>query len=402
MSSTASILVLSLVALTACGDQATSPTATPRSEIQQDAAKFRESGASVYWNGIAHDLIRQHNGSAIAAVRVFAILSTSQYNALIEAEIARKEGSHPSPGAAVVGASASALEYLFPLDSAVLEGRVTTQLSSPLWLDLPNRDASSGEQIGRRIATAVIDRAKADRFAAPFTGSIPVGPGIWFSSSNPPTPPIGATIGEARTYFLASGDQLRSVPPPSFGSADFLAALAEVRQISDTRTPEQIASASFWAFSTGANTPSGFWNDEASALALRYRFHERETAHLLAVMNMAAFDAMVGCFDAKFAYWFVRPTQADPLITLVVPLPNFPSYPSAHACVSGAESSILGAIFPAEKPRLDALAEAAALSRVFGGLHYRFDGEAGLLLGRSVADLALSMDVHGRKPFILK
>jgi hypothetical protein len=119
-------------------------------------------------------------------------------------------------------------------------------------------------------------------------------------------------------------------------------------------------------------------------------------------MNMAAFDAMVGCFDAKFAYWFVRPTQADPLITLVVPLPNFPSYPSAHACVSGAESSILGAIFPAEKPRLDALAEAAALSRVFGGLHYRFDGEAGLLLGRSVADLALSMDVHGRKPFILK
>jgi hypothetical protein len=90
------------------------------------------------------------------------------------------------------------------------------------------------------------------------------------------------------------------------------------------------------------------------------------------------------------------------LISLVVALPNFPSYPSAHSCVSGALSTILGAAFPAEKSRLDAMAEEASLSRVYGGLHYRFDGDAGLRLGRNVAALALSMDVHGHESFILK
>jgi hypothetical protein len=75
-------------------------------------------------------------------------------------------------------------------------------------------------------------------------------------------------------------------------------------------------------------------------------------------------------------------------------LPNFPSYPSDHACVSGAQTTILAALFPAEKARLDSLAEEAARSRLEGGLHYRFDNETGLVLGRKVAALALSMDIR--------
>jgi hypothetical protein len=124
--------------------------------------------------------------------------------------------------------------------------------------------------------------------------------------------------------------------------------------------------------------------------------NEAAASHVLAVMNMAGFDAIVGCHDAKFTYWLIRPTQADPLINLAVALPNFPSYPSDHACVSGAQSAILGSFFPAEKARLDALAEQAAVSRLEGGLHYRFDNETGLRLGRNVASFALSVDGPGK------
>ena len=70
-------------------------------------------------------------------------------------------------------------------------------------------------------------------------------------------------------------------------------------------------------------------------------------------------------------------------------LPNFPSYPSNHACISAAEADVIAAYVPGERHRLRALATEAALSRVYGGIHYRFDGVAGLELGSRVAAQAL-------------
>ena len=101
------------------------------------------------------------------------------------------------------------------------------------------------------------------------------------------------------------------------------------------------------------------------------------------------------CVSASFNL----PARQRALPTRVL---NFPSYPSAHACLSGAQTTILGATFPSEKQALDSMAEQAALSRVYGGLHYRFDGNEGLRLGRRVAGLALSDDVHGIQPFTLR
>jgi hypothetical protein len=84
-----------------------------------------------------------------------------------------------------------------------------------------------------------VELAKTDGYFDPFTGTVPTGPGMWFSSTIPPTSPTGVAIGDARTWFLTSSDQFRPPPPPEFGSPEFVAALAEVRQISDTRTAEQ-------------------------------------------------------------------------------------------------------------------------------------------------------------------
>jgi hypothetical protein len=94
--------------------------------------------------------------------------------------------------------------------------------------------------------------------------------------------------------------------------------------------------------------------------------------------------------------------MADPGITLPIGLPNFPSYPSNHAAISAGMARVLGDRFPSEAARLDALADEAALSRVFGAIHYRFDGEAGLTLGRTVAAWALAHDVKGHKLFVLQ
>ncbi len=137
---------------------------------------------------------------------------------------------------------------------------------------------------------------------------------------------------------------------------------------------------------------------------------EREAAHAFALMNMATMDANIACHDAKYTYWFIRPSQADPGIKLIqadvtgiaVGLPNHPSYPSNHACVSGAAANILGHIFPSDKSHLASLAQEAAISRLYAGIHYRFDKDAGLKIARQVADLAIKLDVHGHQPFTLR
>ena len=213
---------------------------------------------------------------------------------------------------------------------------------------------------------------------------------MWFSSATPPAPPAGASTADARTWFLTSPGQFRPPPPPAFGSPEFLAALAEVRQISDTRTREQDSIAKFWAMGAGTHTPPGYWNEQAATLALRQAFGEARAARLFAMLNMVAVDAIIASNDAKLTYWLLRPSQADPAITLsITPLPNFPAYPSNHATISAAMAEVIAATFPKEARSLRAAADQAALSRVYGGIHYRFDGDAGLALGRQVARYAL-------------
>lgn len=388
----------SCVAVSACNESSISkPVAPPLAS----ATKFWESNAAVYWNNVARSLVIKNRSNPFQALRGYAIVSVAQYNAAVAAEQEKQGGVHASGHAAIASASVITLSYLHPGDAAALETQLAQFLAADTWPGDAQTDAVQGEAVGRAVGQQVVARAQTDRFFAPWSGTVPTGPGLWFSSAVPPAPPVGAMFGQAKTYFLTSGDQFRLPPPPAFGSPEFNAALAEVRQISDTRTPEQIASARFWAFEAGTYGPPGYWNELAAELATRYRVDERKTAHMFALMNMVGFDAVVASHDTKFTYWLIRPTQADPAITLPIGLPNFPSYASNHAAVSAGMTTILGTIFPAEKQRLDELAEEAALSRLYGGIHYRFDCDAGLVLGRQVAAYALSLDVNGHEPYAL-
>lgn len=389
-----------------CGEASTGAPTQPLASTtaSADAVKFWEAGASVQWNA----LLRGHIAGKPAAskpnqqatLRAFTYLSLAQYNAVVAAEDGKQGRVHPSARGAVAGASAVVLTYLFPSDVAVFEAAVQAQRAGPRYPGEKNTDFAAGEAIGREIGAAVVDYAKADGFTAPWTGSVPTGPGVWFSSLMPPAPPLLPMLGEMRPFFMTSGDQFRPDGPPEWGSQDYLDALAEVRAFSDNLTPEQLAIAQYWAGTTGSLV-AGFWNAEIADLVVSHHLNERRAAHAFALINMAAMDANIACHDAKYTFWLIRPSQADPAIKTPIGLPNHPSYLSNHACLSGAVGFVAGALFPDQAARLIAMAEEAAESRLYAGIHYRFDKDDGLIVARLVADLALASDVRGHRAFPL-
>ena len=102
--------------------------------------------------------------------------------------------------------------------------------------------------------------------------------------------------------------------------------------------------------------------------------------------DIAVIDAGIACWDGKYTYWAIRPYQLDPEVKPLFPTPNHPSYPAAHGCFSMAQAGILGYLFPRDAAALAALAEEAAESRVWAGIHYRSDIVAGAALGRAVSE----------------
>ena len=385
----------------ACEDSTPSDVVRPPL-LAARAASPAEVTASAEWSAVARDLVKARQSNAFQAIRNLATLNLAQYNAVIAAEDESQGGRPLSRRAAVAAASVVALSYAYPLEQEALEEKLHQQLVTPHWLEEGSHDTDHALAIGRAVGEQVVARAKTDRLFDPWTGTVPTGPGIWFSSAIPPAAPGGAGFSAARPFFLTSTSQFRPGAPPAFGSPEFLAALGEVRRISDTRTAEQDSIARFWGLPVGTITPGGYWNQEAAAVATKHSFNERRTARLLAVASMTAFDALIACNDGKYAYWLLRPTHADSGIKLAIGLPNFPSYPSNHACISSAAAEVIGAYVPGERTRLRALAVEAAISRVYGGIHYRFDGVAGLDLGSLVADQALHASAKVRGAFSLR
>ena len=372
----------------ACGEPSTAPVHAG-ADVYATSVKFWEAGASVTWNQTARNLlVARAVGAPHVQSRILTYLSLAQYNALVTAEDTKTGGTHASPSAAVAGAS-----VVFPLDGALIDAQLAQQLAATPWPGEQRTDAASVYAVGRTVGADVLAYAATDNFNVLIPPPAPGGlaEGYWVSA----TPSVRGAYG-SRPFFLLSGDQFRPAPPPAFNSPAFLADLAEIRALSDGRTAAQIAEAQYWA----ARGPM-FMNEVAAKLIVAHKQTERDAAHILALANMVMFDAGIGCFDAKFAYWYIRPTMADPAITLAIPLPNHPSYISGHSCNTASGAAILAHAFPTETARLDDYMIRAGLSRMYGGLHYRFDITAGQQLGRDVAEWALAHDVAGHEPFPL-
>lgn len=377
------LLVALSLAAAACSDSSTGPGAE---------RPLFEPATSARWNAIVRDLVIASSTDPLIASRTYALMSVAQDRAAAAVVEFQTAGRHAVDHAAVVSASATVLADAYPQQAVMLDSLARGDLANPLWSADTLASVAAADSIGRAVARQTLAERSDDGSAAVWAGTVPVGPGVWFSSASPPQPPLRPLWGAVRPWFLSTGDQLRPAPPPAYGSPEFEAAVAEVRRYSDARTQRELDIAKHWGDGAGSYTPAGHWNEIAADLVTWYNLPEHDAAHVLAVVNMAMMDAGIAVWDAKYTYWLLRPSQADPAITTPVGLPNFPSYVSGHAAFSGAASEVLGYFFPAERAALRAQAEEAAMSRLYAGIHYRFDSEVGLGMGRAVGAIAVERE----------
>jgi len=201
-----------------------------------------------------------------------------------------------------------------------------------------------------------------------------------------------------RPFFIPTGSAYRAPAPPAYDSPEFRVEVVAVRAVSDGRTNAELRIAQYWENLTGA-FGAGYWNEVARDAITAHGQDEASAARLLATMHMASVDATIACHDSKYTYWVPRPTQVDPEIRLAIGVPNHPSYPSNHACISGTIGYVLDAQFPDQGGRYAAMAREAGQSRIYGGIHYKMDIEQGDAIARKVAAKTLAVGVPADKPF---
>jgi hypothetical protein len=373
------------VGLAGCTEPPTTPTgASAPGQAARSAVKFWDANATADWNERATSLEARRPASPV--FRLYTYLALAQLRA---AEDAQAIKPHPPTSAAIGAASAAILTRFFPLERGEIESALAAQSEDEPWPGAKHQDFDAGAAIGQAAAARVLEYAAGDRVGVddPNLTRPPLAPGQWSSL----TPSVRGGY-HARPFYLASQDELRPPPPPEFGSAAFDEALAEVLQISLTRTFEQDSIARYWNVNQSAAIDAAM-NNMAVDLIRTHRRSEIESARILFRMSSAAFDAAIGCYNAKYDYWYIRPKQAESRIITVFNAPNHPSYPSGHSCHTGASTGVLAAEFPSEAGRLAEVAQYASLSRLYAGIHYRFDMVAGLELGRKAAAKALAADL---------
>ena len=348
--------------------------------------------STMSWNEYACELIARNAVGQFPASRTLAYTNLAINNAIVTAQ-----GQGRKPAGAAAGAAATLLAFLFPKDEPAISARLARE-SAAVGED-GRADFAAGVETGRAAAAAVIEAAKGDRVALAWSGPAPTGSDKWVSQSKPAAPPLGPRLGEMRPFFMTTGSDFRAPAPPAVGSPKFQADLAEVRAISDRRTPEQIRIAQYWENLSGSFA-AGAWNAVARDAISAHGLSEPAAARALALVHMTSVDATIACHDSKYTYWVPRPTQVDPGIRLAIGVPNHPSYPSNHACISGSIGLVLDSLFRDDGGRYYAMGREAGVSRMYGGIHYRFDVDEGLVIARKVSARALEVGIPTDRPFV--
>ena len=386
--------------LAGCADEITAPGGATGSEAP-NAARFElaPATATLEWERTGRDLVVSHRVNPTNAARVYALLGVAQYGAVVAADdLDPDDGGralYEARRGAIAGASAAVLTYLFADAQGALEDQVERNGAAGPGGTHPQ--FARGEVAGRAFGARMVAWGRSDGFSATWNGRAPDPVGGWVGL--PGVAPAGFQFPTMKTYYLDSPWQFRPAPPPARGSAAFEADLAVVRDAARVRSPADVIFANVWNLNVGTVTALGYWNEVAAGYISTSGLDERAASHIFALMNSATMDAVIGCWDAKYHYVFLRPSMADPTISISpgVPgfpygLPNHPSYPSGHSCVSAAAAHVITAYFPEHAATLAAQVADAGRSRVVGGIHYPFDVAAGQALGRSVADWAMAYD----------
>ena len=343
------------------------PGAAPAADRDRSAAVTR-------WISVDLAEIAAHRTNPPRGARGLALLSAAIDDA------SRVSGKHRR--AAIAGAATTVLTYLYPDRADALEALAADARPQVAF------------EWGRRLGARHVAYARTDGSDAVSQGTVPIGPGLWVPTPPAFAPPLEPLAGTWRTWNISSGSRFRPGPPPAIGSKRYAREVREVYDVSQALTTQQKRIADFWADGPGTITPPGHWNAIALDQIRSHRLSDRAAAPLLAALNTAQADAFIACWDAKYTYWSERPVTAirrelDPAFLSYIATPPFPSYGSGHSTTSGAASTVLAARFPDAARKLRAWADEAAISRLYGGIHFRSDNETGLALGKKVGRVAV-------------
>ncbi len=289
-----------------------------------------------------------------------------------------KSPSYPSEHAAVAAAAGELLAYFFPDEASSFKAMSVEAAQSRVLagVNYPS-DTDAGLELGHRVAEQVIAKAKADGSDAIWKGTVPTGPCMWVG-----TKPGNVTMPNWKPILLASADEFRPPAPPDCKSP---AAKAEVDAV---RNFERNFSSNYKAFYW--QSPAGLftsWYESAS----KWMFEDKtdsnapRAARAYALLAAVHYDSFIASNDGKFAYWYLRPSMLDPKIIPLFAVPPFPSYPSNHSTLSTARCEILAYLFPEHGEFIRKVGKEGGDSRIWAGIHYPMDNEAGVALGKAVA-----------------
>jgi VCPO second helical-bundle domain len=312
---------------------------------------------------------------------------------------------------------------------------------SPLNLNGCTADGGAGTRVGLEAATSIIALRSRDGRMTPIGVSSPFptlapAPGVW-RLTPPFLPPQVPWTGTMNRFVLGSVDQFLPDPPPSLSSNEWVEAFNEIKAYgsadSTARSDEQTRVAKFWS----ANVVRQY--NRLGRDLVGARADLLTSARLMAMVDLVGADALMSALYAKYHYLLWRPVTAidpssvtadgfgpvpgyddgnpatveqvgwRPLLTT----PNHPEYPAAHGAISSAMAEVFGTFLGTNHTSLaihgfDPAGPAGNLNavrtfdtpnderreiinaRLWAGLHYRFSGVAGVVLGRNVAKYDLN------------
>ncbi len=293
----------------------------------------------------------------------------------IKAYVPKPESpSYPCEHSVAAGAATTIISRFLPsladsvhrLAQQLMASRIAAGVSFPT-------DTRAGFELGKRIAEKEMEHTIDFAPKMAWDGKIPEGPGSWKGKK-----PMFPLAGRNKTVVLDSSSQFRPDPPP-----DFVKEMTELKNFKQTF--RSMNNAFFWA-------SQDFWGNELHKKIFEYNLHLNppRAARLYAITGVGMYDGFVACWDAKYAYWGIRPDQYDTTFRpMLLITPPFPGYPSGHAVASGVMGELYSYFFPAERAYYQKKAREAAESRFQAGIHFRSDNEVGLEMGKKIAALVI-------------
>jgi membrane-associated phospholipid phosphatase len=366
----------------------------------------------IEWNRTLLVIVRTSGAqpATIHSTRSFAILHGAIYDSVnnivgqFTPYLVRLADVSPntSQAAAADQAAHDVLVSLYPTFQTTLDGELQQDLAQIA----DGKAKTDGIAVGQTVAAQILAfRANDGSGATPPPYKPKNVPGYYQLTPPDFTPADFTHWGDVTPFAIVNSREFLPAPPPALTDKEYVQDLAEVQSLgeidSTTRSKEQTLIGTFWG-----GKIQNYWNEIAQTAALAHHLNLEQSARLFALVNFGMADTAISFFEAKYIYHFWRPVTAAeltdtdwlPLSTKTAP---DPSYPGAHSATSFAAAQALRFYF-GDKFTFDvtsevlpgvnrhftsfaAAAKEAGLSRIYAGQHYRFDHDAGLLLGQKVS-----------------